>query len=82
MAESQLCEQRVRIWQSRLLDSSELAADDTVEVGTITEVMKDALRVKTGDGYLDLLTLQWPGKKAQESASFSQNRDLLGLRFS
>jgi methionyl-tRNA formyltransferase len=82
VADAQLCEQRVRIWQSRLVLSEGGDGDSPVTVGTITRVLNDALRVKTGDGYLDLLTLQWPSKKAQDSAAFSQGRELLGQQFS
>ena len=82
VAEAQLCEQRVRIWQSRLVAPSDVVTNNAVATGTITDILNDAVRVKTGDGYLDLLTLQWPGKKAQESAAFSQAREILGQRFS
>jgi methionyl-tRNA formyltransferase len=82
VAEAQLNEQRVRIWQSRRVLADASDADSSVIAGTITKVLSDAVRVKTGDGYLDLLTLQWPGKKAQEASSFSQGRDLLGRQFS
>jgi methionyl-tRNA formyltransferase len=82
VAEAQLCELRVRIWQSRLVHPRGDDEESSVAVGTITEVLDDAIRVKTGDGYLDFLTLQWPGKKAQDSAAFSQVRELLGQKFS
>jgi len=82
VAEGQLCEQRVRIWQSRLVAefSSEACSDSPS--GTIVDVLSDAIRVKTGDGFLDLVSLQWPGKKAQEVAAFAQSRSLVGERFS
>lgn len=82
VAESHLCGQRIRIWQSRLVPPGVVEQDNCVPEGTITDVVKDALRVKTGQGYLDLLTLQWPGKKAQNAAEFSQGRILLGQQFS
>ncbi|MFT4726846.1 MAG: methionyl-tRNA formyltransferase [Granulosicoccus sp.] len=82
VAEAQLCEQRVRIWRSRLVHTQGSERENSIAVGTITEVLNDAVRVKTGDGYLDFLTLQWPGKKAQDSAAFSQGRVLLGQKFS
>ena len=82
VAEAQLCEQRVRIWQSRLVAPTDVVTNKAVTTGTITDILSDAVRVKTGDGYLDLLTLQWPGKKAQESAAFCQAREILGQRFS
>ena len=77
VAEGQLCGERVRIWASRLVD---------VEVGeespgTILPGKADGLRVRTGDGALDILSLQWPGKKAQDAAAFQQGRDLEGKCF-
>lgn len=81
VAESQLCEQRVRIWQSRRVTTEAPLSDHSAAFGTITEILNDAVRVRTGDGFLDLLMLQWPGKKACEAASFYQGSDLLGQRF-
>jgi methionyl-tRNA formyltransferase len=81
VAEAQLSEQRVRIWQSRQVAPEDNDVDQSVASGTITKILSDAVRVKTGDGHLDLLTLQWPGKKAQDAAAFSQGRELLGQQF-
>jgi len=82
VAEGTLCEQRVRIWQSRLV--SEKISDEHIGVpsGTVIEICSDAIRVKTGDGCLDLMKLQWPGKKTQDAFAFAQSRSLLGERFS
>lgn len=82
VAEARLCDQRVRIWGSRLVASKPSESDDSIAAGTITQILNDAVRVKTGNGFLDLLTLQWPGKKAQEAAAFSQVRELIGQQFS
>ncbi len=82
VAEGQLCEQRVRIWQSQRVNDAQTTDDDTATSGTIVAVLNDAVRVKTGDGYLDLQVLQWPGKKAQEASAFSQAHSLIGQRFS
>ncbi len=49
--------------------------------GTIVEVTSEALVVRTGDGLIELLQLQWPGKKMQDIRSFSQGRELTGKRF-
>jgi len=79
VAEAQLCEQRVRIWSSRLVESSELTeADSNAKAGTVLTTTANAVRVRTGDGALDLLSLQWPGKKAQPASEFSQGRSLPG----
>lgn len=93
VAEGQLCGERVRIWKSRSVDdtvsstrvlsASQSGApipDDSVP-GTIVSITPDALRVSTGDGVIDLLSLQWPGKKAQDATAFYQGKDLLGECF-
>ena len=82
VAEAQLCEQRVRIWGSRLVEIAQLSdVDINAMAGTVLSITDDAVRVRTGDGALDLLSLQWPGKKAQPASLFSQVRSLAGQRF-
>lgn len=82
VAEGILCGERVRIWKSRLLrDTGHLAPDTSAEPGTIVALPEDAVRVRTGDGVLELLCLQWPGKKPQSPSAFCQGRELLGERF-
>ena len=78
VAEGQLCGERVRIWKSRKVCD---AGPYDSAPGTIVSTTADALRVRTGDGMIDLLTLQWPGKKAQDAAAFSQGKDLLSECF-
>lgn len=80
VAEAGLCGQRVRIWDCRLPEKS--SALPIQEPGTILAIDEAAIRVKTGDGEIELLTLQWPGKKAQNAAVFAQTRALQGERFS
>lgn len=81
VAEGQLCGERVRIWKSRRVAEVQSDISNAPKPGTIVSATVDALRVRTADGMIDLLTLQWPGKKAQDAAVFSQGRDLLGERF-
>lgn len=80
VAEATLCGERVRLWSSRRVGYEGNDSED-VSPGTIVTVLSDALRVRTGDGYIDFTTLQWPGKKAQEVAGFVQGRTLLNERF-
>ena len=40
--------------------------------GTIAAVLKDRIRVATGNGALDVLTLQPPGKKAMNAADWAR----------
>lgn len=82
VAEATLRDSRVRIWRSRLPDATALQPGVDTRPGTILAVTADSLLVRTGDGVIDLLQLQWPGKKAQGAAEFSQGRDLAGERFS
>lgn len=83
VAEATLCGQRVRLWHCKLPELSDSPATSPGhEPGTIISVDQAALRVQTGSGQLELLTLQWPGKKAQDVAAFSQGYSLQGERFS
>ncbi len=87
VAEARLRDERVRLWQSRMVPaealSARLAEGKIAEqpAGTIVAVTSDALVVRTGDGLIEFLQLQWPGKKMQDVRSFSQGRELTGERF-
>ena len=86
VAEARLQEQRVRIWQSRMVPAETLPARLAVgrlaeqAAGTIVEVTPDAVVVRTVDGLIEFLQLQWPGKKMQDARSFSQGCELTGER--
>lgn len=88
VAEARLRDERVRIWKSRLLSSDVLSSTLALEgvseqaAGTIVQVRPDALLVRTGDGLIELLELQWPGKKTQDVQAFSQGRELATEQFS
>jgi methionyl-tRNA formyltransferase len=76
VAEAWLVGERVRIWQSRLAGvTAESAGKAEQAPGTIVEITDDALLVSTGDGLIELLQLQWPGKKAQPAVPFSQGHN-------
>lgn len=87
VAEARLLEERVRIWKSRMIPaeilSARLAEGQIAEqaAGSIVEVKPDALVVRTGDGLIEFLQLQWPGKKMQDAGAFSHGRELTGERF-
>lgn len=83
VAEASLRGERVRVWLSRPVPEADidLPALTDIAPGTVLDVLPDALRVRTGDGLIDLLQLQWPGKKMQDAAVFSQGRDLKGEAF-
>lgn len=80
VAEAMLREKRVRFWQSRKVDDG--CFDNNAVPGTIVRVDADSIRVHAGDQDIEFLTLQWPGKKAQNAADFSQGQSLLGDIFS
>jgi len=78
--------QRVRIWEaSAYSDQNSTLPDDPNLLqstpGTIVAVIDDAILVRTGDGYIALKQLQWPGKKAQAAHQFSQGHELIGQQF-
>ena len=83
VAEASLRGERVRVWLSRQVPAQDisLSALGDIAPGTLVDILPDALRVRTGDGLIDLLQLQWPGKKMQDAAVFSQGRELQGETF-
>lgn len=80
VAEATLRGERVRIWQSRLVEDTE-AIPVAGKPGTIVSMTDDAVRVACGDGAIDLTKLQWPGKKALPATAFAQGRGLPGQSF-
>lgn len=83
VAEASLRGERVRIWSSRQVPVEDISVSALAQIapGTVVDVLADAVRVRTGDGLIDLLQLQWPGKKMQDAAVFSQGRELQGEAF-
>ena len=79
VAEATLKGQRVRLWQSRLVDDGPF--DLQAAPGTIVAVTDNALRVRAADTDIEFLTLQWPGKKAQSAAEFAHGQSLVGDAF-
>lgn len=50
--------------------------------GTVVETGPDLLRIATGEGCLDVLQIQWPGKKALDIAAFLRGTPIsLGEQF-
>ncbi|MFK7995682.1 MAG: methionyl-tRNA formyltransferase [Granulosicoccus sp.] len=79
VAESMLCGQRVRFWQSRMVD--EQCQDMQATPGTIVQAGSEAIRVRTADRDIEFLQLQWPGKKSQSAKEFAQGQSLAGEVF-
>ena len=79
VAEATLKGQRIRLWQSRLVDDGPL--DLQASPGTIVAVTGNAVRVRAADTDIEFLILQWPGKKAQSAAEFAHGQALVGEVF-
>ena len=88
VAETVLDEARVRVWRSRL-PAREDAAGESADgrsvgaspAGTVLSANGDCLRVACGEGAIELLELQSPGRQAMPARAFAQGRELVGRRF-
>lgn len=80
VAEALLGGKRVRIWQSRL-PGAQASSDDQLVPGTVVSLGNNSVRVRAGDQDIELLVLQWPGKKAQSAAEFAHGQSLSGMIF-
>ncbi|MGB1580189.1 MAG: methionyl-tRNA formyltransferase [Nevskiales bacterium] len=76
VAETQLDNQRIRIWLAQAEPGSGAPA------GRILSADADALRVATGDGVLAINQLQWPGGKPMHAGEARHGRNLDGQSFS
>lgn len=66
-----------RIHESRIIDES-----STEKPGTVTQVLKNSVYVATGDGQLEIIRFQAPGKKAMDMGSYLRGQGLqVGERF-
>ena len=79
IAEGSLEGERIRLHSSSL---STTVVPDGMLPGTIIDTDKTAVTVATGDGAIDLLSLQRPGKKALQAADFASGLNLVGRVFS
>lgn len=69
MAFGEINGERIKIVQSRL---PETETTPQAEPGTIIGVLKDRIRIATGQGAIDVLTLQPPGKKPMNAADWAR----------
>ena len=84
VAETRLDGEQVRIWQAQPFEKwghSEFPnAKSGVSPGTVLDVA-GRIVVATGEGALELLTLQLPGRRPVSARDVLNARDLRGLRF-
>jgi methionyl-tRNA formyltransferase len=86
VAETRLGGEQVRIWESLPLEKwghSEFSGKlgvSPISAGTVLEV-PGRLVVATGEGELELLTLQLPGRRPVAARDVLNSRDLRGARF-
>lgn len=77
VAETRLGETRVRIWQASVAQAPLPAGPP----GTICGDDPHRLCVATGEGALEVLQLQWPGRRVMAADGFLAGRPLAGRRF-
>jgi methionyl-tRNA formyltransferase len=68
--------EQVRIWTARLAD-----VGDHAPPGTVLSGQPGRIVVTTGEGALELLRLQFPGRKPLEARDVLNSRELAGSRF-
>ncbi len=70
---------RYRIWKSRV--NTALSVPHKVEPGQVVALSDQAIQVATGDGVLEIIEIQKPGKKPMLANDFSRGTDLTGKVF-
>lgn len=80
IAETKLDDEQVRIWAARSVPQP--AGDAAASApGTVLHAADGRLLVATGAGVLELLTLQFPGRKPLQARDVLNSRPLRGVRF-
>jgi len=77
VAQTTFDEKVLRIWMSELAKG----INTDKPAGYIIQASKKGIDVQTGDGVVRLLTVQLPGKKPMDTASFINAHHVLGQRF-
>jgi methionyl-tRNA formyltransferase len=80
VAETRLGGEQVRIWEARPV-TAEIAVEFHAAPGTVVKAPAGRLVVATGDGLLELLTAQFPGRKPLKARDILNSRPLGGERF-
>jgi len=80
VAQTQLGDVQVRIWEARPV-TAEFAAEPRALPGTVVKAADGRIVVATGDGLLELLAVQFPGRKPLKARDILNSRPLGGGRF-
>jgi methionyl-tRNA formyltransferase len=80
VAETRLGDAQVRVWEARPV-TGEIAAGPHAAPGTVVNASAGRIVVATGQGLLELLTLQFPGRKPLKARDILNSRPLGGERF-
>jgi methionyl-tRNA formyltransferase len=79
VAETRLGEEQVRVWESRPVAGAS-SPETTGEPGSVVSADDGRLLVATGDGLLELIMLQFPGRKPLKARDVLNSRPLRGER--
>lgn len=66
----------LKIWEADVLAADWKTGTELLENGTVVLVEKDSFIVKTGDGFLKVLSVQLEGKKRMDTAAFLRGYSL------
>ena len=80
VAETRLAGEQVRIWDAQPVADAATSLAQTVP-GEIVTATEGRIVVATGQGLLELLTLQFPGRKPLQARDVLNSRPLAGSRF-
>lgn len=71
---------RYRVWRSVVPEN--IKSPKTAQPGQVLSADDNGVRVATGDGVIDIIEIQKPGKKPMQAGDFSRGTDLVNKVFS
>jgi methionyl-tRNA formyltransferase len=78
VAETRLGDEQVRIWRAQPVEAP---SGSDAPPGTVIDAPSGRLYVSTGDGALEILVLQFPGRKPLPAGEVLKSRNLRAARF-